>query len=165
MVVLFCNWVPLLPLQLNFNSATKEYLERYVGKKRENFKNSEAVGSVGVQEAEKEEGSATGSEKGGSSETTKEEPKEEKITDEKDEDITKFGLVTNDDKEADREALEKLNGIIEERLKTHPLPPPPPPPPPPMATAGSGTSNTEVQDGAKEENSDVDIVRSGKSLL
>ncbi|WOH08356.1 hypothetical protein DCAR_0727795 [Daucus carota subsp. sativus] len=143
-------------LMLNFNSATKEYLERYVGKKRENIKNSEEVGTEGVQEAE--EVSATGSEKGGSSESTQLESKEEKITDQKDEDITKFGLVTNEDRVADREALEKLNGIIEERLKTHPLPPPPPPPL--VATDGSVTSNTEVKDGSREENSDVDMVKS-----
>lgn len=132
-----------------------------MGKKKENKKNSEAVGADAVPEAEKEGGSATGSEKGSSSESTQVELKEEN-SDQKDEDITIFGLVTNEDRVADQEALEKLNGIIEERLKTHPLPPPPPPP---VATDGSGTSNTEVQEGLREDDSDVNIVKNGKSLL
>ncbi|KAL8121226.1 RNA-binding motif protein 25-like isoform X1 [Apium graveolens] len=143
-------------LMLNYNSATKEFLERYVGKKKENIKNSEAVGADAVPETEKAGGSATGSEKGGSSESTQVEPKEENA-DKKDEDITIFGLVTDEDRVADQEALEKLNGIIEERLKTHPLPPPPPPPP--MATDGSGISTTEVQEGLREDDLNVNIVK------
>ncbi|KAL8106312.1 RNA-binding motif protein 25-like isoform X2 [Apium graveolens] len=143
-------------LMLNFNSATKEYLERYLQKKRENIKKSEAVDTEGGQEIDKEEGKATGSGEGVPSESTQEESKEDSVTDQKDQDITKFGLVTDEDREADKEVLEKLNGMIEERLKTHPLPPPPPPP---VATDGSGTLSQEVQVGSKEGDMDVDRVK------
>lgn len=110
--------------------------------------------------AEKEESNATGGEKDVPSESTQEESKEDNVTDPKDQDVSEFGLVTDEDKEADRGALEKLNGMIQERLKTHPLPPPPLLPS--VATTGSGTSNTEVQDRLKEGNMDVDLVKNGK---
>lgn len=149
----------LSPSQLNFNSATKEYLERFLQKKRENIKKSEAVGTEGGQEIDKEEGKATGSEEGVPSESTQEESKEDSITDQKDQDMTKFGLVTDEDREADQGIIEKLNGMIEERLKTHPLPPPPPPP---VATDGSGTLS---QEGSKERDMDVDRVKNGESCF
>lgn len=37
-----------------------------------------------------------------------------------------FGIVTDEDREADKEASQKLTSMLEERLKTRPLPPPPP---------------------------------------
>lgn len=150
------------PLQLNFNSATKEYLERHIQKKRENIKKSEAVGTEGVQEIDKEEGKATGREEGVPSESTQEESKEDSVTDQKDQDMTKFGLLTDEDREADEGILEKLNGMIEERLKTHPLPAPPPPP---VASDGSGTLSQEVQVGSKEGDMDVDRVKNGESCF
>ncbi|XP_017222817.1 RNA-binding motif protein 25 isoform X1 [Daucus carota subsp. sativus] len=142
-------------LMLNFNSATKEYLERYVQKKRENAKSSEKVGAEGGQVTEKEERNGTGSEKGVPPESTQEESKDDNITDQKDQDVTKFGLVTDEDKEADRGALEKLNGMIEERLKTHPLPPPPPS----VDTTVFDTSTPEGHVGLKEGDMDVDIMK------
>lgn len=142
-------------LMLNFNEATKEYLKRYVEKKRESSKKSEAIVTEGVQEAEKDEASASGTEKDAAPKSTEEESKDDKDKTKETEDIAKFGLVTDEDREADRVALEKLNGMIEERLKTNPLPPPPPTPP--VATTVSGTSNTEVPARSREGDSDVDM--------
>ncbi len=71
-------------------------------------------------------------------------------------DFVNFGIVTDEDKEADREAVEKLTSMIEERLKTRPLPPPPP-----QATGdGSGNSNSEVP--AKSRDADSEM-RNGES--
>lgn len=75
-------------------------------------------------------------------------------------DIANSGIVTDEDREADREALEKLRNVIEERLKTKPLPPPPPPPPAQVAANGSGNSNLEpAATKSKDGDSDVDIIK------
>lgn len=149
----------MVPLQLNFNQATREYLERYVEKKRENSKNSQATGTEG---AEKDEEGASGAEKDGPAKSSEEDSKEDDkgIANKENQDIANFGLVTDEDREADREALEKLKGMIEERLKTKP----PPTPPPSMDTNGSA-SNSEVSARSREGDSDVDIMKNGKSLL
>lgn len=72
-------------------------------------------------------------------------------------DFANFGIVTNEDKEVDREALEKLTSMVEERLKTRPLPPPPP-----QATGdGSGNSNSDVP--AKSRDGDSEMRNSESS--
>lgn len=77
-------------------------------------------------------------------------------------DFANFGIVTDEDKEADREALEKLTSMIEERLKTMP-PPPPPPLPPAQATGdGSGNSNSDVP--AKSRDGDSEMRNCESSL-
>ncbi|KAE8704965.1 Splicing factor PWI domain-containing protein / RNA recognition motif-containing protein isoform 2 [Hibiscus syriacus] len=68
-------------------------------------------------------------------------------------DIANSGIVTDEDREADRDASEKLAGMIEERLKTNPLPPPPP-----LTASDVGKSNSDVDlvrnDGAEGKNDD-----------
>lgn len=144
-------------LMLNFNQATREYLERYVEKKRANSKNSQAPGIEG---AEIDEEGASSAEKDGPAKSSEKDSKEDDkdMANKDNQDIAKFGLVTEEDREADQEALEKLNGMIEERLQTKPPPPPPPPPPTTMATDGSGTSNSEVPSRSREGDSDVDVI-------
>lgn len=84
--------------------------------------------------------------------------KDENSTANKDKrEVTEFGIVTDEDREADREALEKLKSMIEERLKTNPLPPPPPPP---IDNAGDRKPETPVK--SKDGDSDGDMVRNGK---
>ncbi|KAF9623036.1 hypothetical protein IFM89_036017 [Coptis chinensis] len=141
-------------LVLNVTPATREYLERYVEKKteREKLKETEAEGS------KKDEESAPGVEKNEPLkppvEDTKENVPENKETADNSEN---FGVVTDEDREADREALEKLRSMLEERPKTKPLPPPPTLPPP----EGSVKSNSEVPTKSRDGDSDVDIMRSG----
>ncbi|KAL4586921.1 hypothetical protein LXL04_011569 [Taraxacum kok-saghyz] len=122
-------------LMLNFDKATKEYLKSYVEKKKENLKNTEGGGG-------KEEGTEKKVE-----ESKKEDDKNEGTKEP--EDYATFGLVTNEDKEADREASEKLTGMIEERIKNKPLPPPPPPP----------QTAPDVLPNSTSEHSDVDTTR------
>ncbi|KAF7124443.1 hypothetical protein RHSIM_Rhsim12G0047400 [Rhododendron simsii] len=76
-------------------------------------------------------------------------------------DTASFGIVTDEDREADREALEKLTGMIEERLKNRPLPPPPPLP----AADASGHANSEQPAGSKDGDSDVDTPRNGETNI
>ena len=62
--------------------------------------------------------------------------------------------MTDEDKEADRVALEKLTSLIEERLKTNPLPPPPP--------LAPGNSISESPSNSRDGDPNVDIARNGK---
>ncbi|KAI3452750.1 hypothetical protein Pfo_009413 [Paulownia fortunei] len=138
-------------LMLNVNQATREYLERYVEKKIESSKDVKDSETDG---ADKEELTASGAD---INETVKSSKKsqmpssDEKKKDESEKsnketpDSANFGLVTDEDREADREALEKLTGIIEERLKSRPLPPPPPQ----TAGDGPGNSNSEQPSGSR----------------
>ncbi|PIA62047.1 hypothetical protein AQUCO_00200200v1 [Aquilegia coerulea] len=142
-------------LVLNVNQATREYLERYVEKKteREKLKETEA------EAMKKEEESAPGVEKSEPSKPLAEESKEENVTVDKEtqESSQSFGIVTDEDREADRDALEKLQNMLEERLKTKPLPPPPVQPPP----DGSAKSNSDVPTKSRDGDSDVDILKNG----
>ncbi|KAJ0506924.1 putative RNA recognition motif domain, PWI domain, RNA-binding domain superfamily [Helianthus annuus] len=121
-------------LMLNFDKATKEYLKRFVEKKKENSK-----------KATDTEGDAGKEEKTASPKASVDESKEDDINNnneanKENDDYATFGLVTNEDKEADKEASEKLSGMIEERLKNKPLPPPPPPPQTAPDAGGNSTS-------------------------
>ncbi|XP_010247927.1 PREDICTED: RNA-binding protein 25 isoform X2 [Nelumbo nucifera] len=142
-------------LVLNVNQATREYLERYVEKKTEREKKLKESESEG---AEKEEESAPGVEKNETPKPPVEDSKKDEndSTEKENQDSTTFGIVTEEDREADREALEKLTSMIEERLKTKPLPPPPPQTP----VDGSGKSNSEVPTKSRDGDSDVDIMKS-----
>lgn len=77
-------------------------------------------------------------------------------------DFANFGIVTDEDKEADQEALEKLTSMIEERLKT--MPPPPPLPPPPAQVTGDGSVNSNSDVPAKSRDGDSEM-RNGESSL
>lgn len=142
-----------LNLQLNFDKATKEYIKRYVEKKKENMKNLKATDSEssGKEDDKKEplKRSVEESKEDDSNETKKES-----------DDYSTFGLVTDEDKESDREASEKLSGMIEERIKNKPLPPPPPPPQ--TASDFPGNSISELPAKSRDGDSDADMTRNGK---
>lgn len=117
-------------LVLNVNQATREYLERYVEKKRENAKKLNESEAAVV--AEKEANGASSTEKNESLEPNgHDSKKDDSKNDDSDSgkkeshDNAPLGTVTDEDREADKEALQKLTSMIEERLKTRPLPPPP----------------------------------------
>lgn len=156
--LLFMFRVNLICLQLNVNKATREYLERYVGKKTEN---SKKLKETEVEGAEKEEKSAPGADKNESPKPSEEDSKKDDLDsgNKESQETANFGIVTDEDREADREALEKLASMIEERIKTRPLPPPPPPPPVQLASDSTGNSKSEPP--SKDGDSDVDIMRNG----
>ncbi|XP_058193203.1 RNA-binding motif protein 25 isoform X7 [Rhododendron vialii] len=144
-------------LMINIAPATREYLERYVEKKTESSKKLKETESEG---AEKEEEGAPSAEKSEPPKPSGEDVKKDDKDSTKEEtnDTASFGIVTDEDREADREALEKLTGMIEERLKNRPLPPPPPLP----AADASGHSNSEQPAGSKDGDSDVDTPRNAE---
>ncbi|XP_030511479.2 RNA-binding protein 25 isoform X2 [Rhodamnia argentea] len=113
-------------LVLNVNQATREYLERYVEKKRENAKKQNESEAAAI--AEKEGDGASSAEKNESLEPSGDDSKNGHSDSGKKEshDNAPFGIVTDEDREADKEASQKLTSMLEERLKTKPLPPPPP---------------------------------------
>ncbi|KAL4361008.1 hypothetical protein GQ457_04G007260 [Hibiscus cannabinus] len=136
-------------LMINVNQATKDYLEKYVEKKTENAKKPNEALPAGSDEGE----NAAFNEKNEPS--TVEDSKKNSDSGNKEKnivDIANSGIVTDEDREADQDASEKLVGMIEERLKTNPLPPPPPP----TAPDASGKSNSDVDlmrnDGAEGKN-------------
>lgn len=111
--------------------------------------------------ADKEDGTATDIEKSEPSKSSAEDSNNDSDKGNKENhDLANFGIVTDEDKEGDREALEKLTGAIEERLKTKPLPPPPPPAPADV----SGNSNLELSAKSRDGDSDVDVMRNGEFL-
>ncbi|XP_057486284.1 RNA-binding motif protein 25-like isoform X3 [Actinidia eriantha] len=139
-------------LVINVTQATKEYLERYVEKKTENSKKLKETETEGAEKEEEGAPSAKNSEL--SKPSVEDSKKDDKASsNEENNDSASFGIVTDEDGEADREALEKLTSMIEERLKNNPLPPPPPPP----AVDGSGNSNSEQPARSKDGDSDVEI--------
>ncbi|KAF6169390.1 hypothetical protein GIB67_016560 [Kingdonia uniflora] len=142
-------------LVLNVNQATREYLERYVEKKteREKFRETEV--------SDKEEEGAPGVEKSEPLKPSKpvEESKEMNGSADKETQgsTQNFGIVTNEDRDADRDALEKLKKMLEERLKTKPLPPPPPQ----LPVDGSAKLNSEIPTKSRDGgDSDVDVMKS-----
>ncbi|CAH9095410.1 unnamed protein product [Cuscuta europaea] len=145
-------------LMLNVNQATRGYLEHYVQKKKESAtkpqdQDAEGAGNREVEEnasdAEKKEATKNGSEdsKNNEEKENKENP-----------DPNTFGLITNEDSQADQEALEKITNMISERIKNKPLPPPPPPP---QVSADAGASlNVENHSKARDVESDATAVES-----
>lgn len=109
--------------QLNVNQATRDYLERYVAKKKERER-------IALEEeaASREEEAAPGVEvvPEARKPTNGVDPKKDETTT-PEEDAKKFGLVTEADKEVDDQAIQKLNAMLAERyhdrdlfLFTHP---------------------------------------------
>ncbi|XP_059445549.1 LOW QUALITY PROTEIN: RNA-binding motif protein 25 [Corylus avellana] len=141
-------------LVLNVNQATKEYLERYVDKETEKSKKlKDAQAAVPVKEDESAEVVEKSEQLKPSVEDSN---KEDNGTGNKEShDFANFGIVTDEDKEADQEALEKLTSMIEERLKT--MPPPPPPPPPPAQVTGDGSVNSNSDVPAKSRDGDSEM--------
>ncbi|CAL5188972.1 unnamed protein product [Lathyrus oleraceus] len=141
-------------LMINVDEAMRNYLERYVQKKTESSKEKETQAA----EAEKDEVAKPSD----VNEDAKPDPdlsnKEEGNVSvkKKSHDVATFGIVTDEDREADRDTLEKIKTMIEERLKTRPLPPPPPPP----IRDGSVDSFSEQPTKTREGDSDVDTKKS-----
>ncbi|XAR48060.1 hypothetical protein NMG60_11030766 [Bertholletia excelsa] len=136
-------------LMINVTEATKKYLKQYVEKKAAN---SKKVEESETDTAKKEEDATLSAEKSERPKPSAEESKKDDSGNEENNDNSTFGIVTDEDREADREALEKLKGMIEERLKNKPLPPPPPPP----AADGTVNSNSEQPARSKDGDSEAD---------
>ncbi|KAG2317133.1 hypothetical protein Bca52824_020255 [Brassica carinata] len=131
-------------LLVNVNQATKEYLLKYVEKKIEKAKDNQGEGP----ESEREKAVISAAPTVG--ETGKDgEPKSKENID-----IANSAVLTDEEREADKEAKEKIDNAIEERSKTNPLPPPPPPP---LPADGSGI---EFAFKSKDGDSNTDITRS-----
>ncbi|GAB2280441.1 hypothetical protein Dimus_015073 [Dionaea muscipula] len=145
-------------LMLNIDKATREYLEHYTEKKRENLvKPNETE----TDEPKKDGESALGEEKGLSEQingASKPSPEESKKDDNKAEDkdnyMANFGLVTDEDRETDNDAMEKIMDLIAERLRSKPLPPPPPLPPRGDRTTNSN-SDVPAKSGDRESDADT----------
>ncbi|XP_015894679.3 RNA-binding motif protein 25 [Ziziphus jujuba] len=139
-------------LVLNVNQATREYLERYVEKKTENHKKVKETEAVG---AKTEDEDAVDAEKKEIPNPSVTDSKDDNDSGNKENETTNFGIVTDEDRVADQEAIEKLTGMIEERLKTRPLPPPPAQAP----ADGTGNSNSELLTKSRDGDSDVDLLK------
>ncbi|XP_049933123.1 RNA-binding motif protein 25 isoform X2 [Nymphaea colorata] len=141
-------------LVLNVNQATRDYLERYVEKKVERQKMLKEEAS---ENADKEE-TAPGVDKTEPAKpvSTDESKEKDGSVEKPDEDAAKkFGIVTEEDQEGDRDASVKLTSMLEERAKNRP------PPPPPSAQATTDVSaKTEVPSKSRDGDSDVDIMKS-----
>ncbi|XP_019171232.1 PREDICTED: RNA-binding protein 25 isoform X2 [Ipomoea nil] len=151
-------------LMLNVNQATKKYLEQYVKKKIESStkpKDQEDTGGAdkgeeNVSDAEKSEASKTASEH--PEPTPEDSNKDNEKENKENHDTSTFGLVTDEDRQADQEASEKLTDMIKERIKNKPLPPPPPPPQL-LPTDAGGNLNVENHSRSKDGESDADAVK------
>lgn len=87
-----------------------------------------------------------------------EDSKEDNDSGEKDLDIARSAVLSDEDRDADRVALEKLTNALEERLKSRPLPPPPL-----MTTADvSGNSSAEPFAKLKDGEADADVLKPGE---
>ncbi|KAJ6814270.1 RNA-binding protein 25 isoform X1 [Iris pallida] len=139
-------------LVLNINQATREYLERYVEKKTEREKLKETE----TKAADKDSESGPIENQEPPKADVEEAKKEEDSGDKEKHDNQKFGIVTDEDRDVDRNALEKLTSMIEERIKNRPLPPPPPLP---THADTSAKSNSEMLSKSRDGDSDVDIMR------
>ncbi|RZC28256.1 RNA-binding protein 25 isoform F [Glycine soja] len=131
-------------LKVNVNQAMKEILELYVKTKTENLKNKETQ-EVG----EKNEGEQPSNANEDAKVDTEPSNKEASESSNKEShDVANFGIVTDEDREADCEALEKITKMIEERLKTRPLPTPPAQP------TGDGSVNLTSEQPVKARDGD-----------
>lgn len=149
--------------QLNFNQATREYLEDFVRKKVESLKN---IKETETESTKIDDGVASVDKKHEDPKPSTELPKAATEDSEKgnndtmnkeNSDASSFGLVTDEDRKADQEALEKLTGLVEERLKTKPLPPPPDQ----INADGSSNSNLEGSTKSKDGEMDADTTKGG----
>ncbi|XP_038703620.1 RNA-binding protein 25 isoform X2 [Tripterygium wilfordii] len=140
-------------LVLNVNQGTREYLKRYVEKKTENAKKLKEGQAA---EDGKEVDSASGVEKNEVLKSSVEDLEEENDAESKgNNNVSNFAIVTDEDREGDQDALEKLTNMIEERLKTKPLPPPPAQ----IPADGSGDANPELLSKLREGDTDVYVTR------
>lgn len=147
-------------LTINVNQSTREYLVRFVDKKVES---SKTVNETVTENAKRDEVDATGDKMNetpkASSELSKPEETEKGGNDatanKENVDAAIFGLITDEDRQSDQEALEKINAMIDERMKNKPLPPPPS-----LAVHdGSANSKPEVPSRSKDGELDLDATK------
>ncbi|CAI9092898.1 OLC1v1028256C1 [Oldenlandia corymbosa var. corymbosa] len=143
-------------LMLKVNQATQEYLEQFVEKKKEGLKNKEVGAETETENNKMDEVGGSGDKKIETASVELPKPVTEEsakdgneTTDKENSDASSFGVVNDEDRQADKEALEKLTEMMEERLKNKPLPPPPPHP------SAPGSSNLEGP--AKPRDGEMDI--------
>ncbi|KAI4369511.1 hypothetical protein MLD38_017945 [Melastoma candidum] len=156
-------------LMLNVNQATREYLERYVGKKTEDAKKlpvtepsqkeGEDAHAAHINESNAEKNNLSSNTDGNLINGETESEKEGSNN-------ANFGVVTDLDKEADKEASQKLLSLIEERLKNKPPPPPPASPAPMGDVLGNGSetpdkprdkvAGADIDDGSQKNHADAD---------
>lgn len=137
-------------LVINVDEAMRNYLERYVQKKTDNSKEKETqAAEVGKDQVAKT--SDVNEEAKPDVEHSNKEEGNDSVN-KKTHDVATFGIVTDEDREVDRDALEKIKQMIEERLNSRPLPPPPPLP----TGDGSVDSTSEQPTKTREGDSDVD---------
>ncbi|CAL5012332.1 unnamed protein product [Urochloa decumbens] len=128
-------------LVININDATKEYLKKHVEEKKRAQEKAK----------ETEDGSGDGTTAVAENESSKPVPDEsDKATGDagdkdSEENTKKFGIVTDEDSEADKDVAEKISSMIEEWLKTRP-PPPPPPVQPSADSSGVDITKTDSDD-------------------
>lgn len=94
-----------------------------------------------------------------------EEPKKESASpdnkEESQDEAQRFGIVNDDDRAADKEALEKITNMLVERAKTLP-----PPPPRPAETPANLSAKTQPEIPSKSrDRDDADAVKSGQFVL
>ncbi|KAK3123402.1 hypothetical protein QOZ80_8AG0630090 [Eleusine coracana subsp. coracana] len=134
-------------LVININDATKEYLKKHVEEKKKAQEKAR----------ETERGDGDGSTAGAENELSKPVPdesnKETGDAGDKDseENTKRFGIVTDEDSEADKDAAEKISSMIEEWLKTRP-----PPPPPVQPSADISAADTMKTDSVDKNDADTD---------
>ncbi|XP_066379865.1 RNA-binding motif protein 25-like isoform X3 [Miscanthus floridulus] len=137
-------------LVININDATKEYLKKHVEeKKRAQEKAKETEDASG-------DGTTAVADNESSKPVPDESDKETGDAGDKDneENTKKFGIVTDEDFQADKDVAEKISNMIEEWLKTRP--PPPPPPPPAQPSADSSGVDKAKNDSNDKNNADTD---------
>ncbi|CAD6245050.1 unnamed protein product [Miscanthus lutarioriparius] len=137
-------------LVININDATKDYLKKHVEEKKraqEKAKETEDASGHGTTAVAENESSKS---------VPDESDKETGDAGDKDneENTKKFGIVTDEDSQADKDVAEKISNMIEEWLKTRP--PPPPPPPPVQQFADSSGVDKAKNDSNDKNDADTD---------
>ncbi|KAG2583847.1 RNA-binding protein 25-like isoform X3 [Panicum virgatum] len=128
-------------LVININDATKEYLKKYVEEKKrlqekaKETENGDIDRTTAVAENESSNPIPAESDKATGDAGDKE----------SEENTNKFGIITDEDSEADKDVAEKISSTIEEWLKTRP-PPPPPPVQPSADSSGVDMTKTDSDD-------------------
>ncbi|XP_008446214.2 RNA-binding motif protein 25 isoform X1 [Cucumis melo] len=134
-------------LGLKGTQATRDYLKRYVEKKAENSKKLKETQTL---ETKEEEADTANVAKKETSKPSAEDSKEDHDSGEKDFDIACSAVLSDEDRDADREAKEKITNALEERLKSRPLPPPP------LLTTTDVSDNSSVEPSAKLKDGEAD---------
>ncbi|KAL6598485.1 hypothetical protein ACP70R_046184 [Stipagrostis hirtigluma subsp. patula] len=133
-------------LVININDATKEYLKKHVEDKKRAQEKAKVT----------EDGGGDGNNAVSGNESSKSVPDEsDKETGDaggkdSEDNAKRFGIITEEDSEADKDTAEKIKNMIEEWLKTRP----PPPPPPVQPSADSSGADMTKND--SDDKNDVD---------